>query len=507
MRAKRAHRRDEQVQKAMAASMAPPLGRRYGKHCTSRTRASWRDSCQGFLDQKTNLFGYMGCDFRTSFSNDSTESGSTIWLRFWGRLFDYTKHAIQIPDPFFSSWSFFSWSQATAVWRWSNFLHEHVPPGEVAVCVNLDETNIKLYQKAGPGVLMEVARKKKQTAVSLTHHAKKGDLRGSFTHVGMICDDPELQPLLPQHIFLHRNQISETDFEAAQGATAPNVILHRSDRTWITSELMKVVLKSLADAINAKKTGRRILLSLDTYRAHISQTVWRSAAAHGIFMFVVPAQLTWCLQPCDTHVFAMFKDYLSRTCQELAINQGGGSLTVVLLLQALNTTVLNILNNKTWRKAFDDLGYRGTQRWISTRAMAKLEIANRPTVGACIPTLQQLQYCWPRGSIIPIGDVFSGVLRCQEPHAPGPHAILAPPPQPVLSDPIPSSHNCLGASACGPAEASSVSASQPCRRASSQHLPLRLPSTARLPAARPSPPPTPLPRPMLASLPPQPPHR
>ena len=124
-------------------------------------------------------------------------------------------------------------------------------------------------------------QKEENTAASLTYHAKKGDLRGSFTHVGMICDDPDLQPLLPQHIFLHRNQISEVDFAAAQVAAATNAILHRSEQTWITSELMKIVLKSPADAIKAKETGRRILLSLDAFRAHFSQTVWRSAAAHG----------------------------------------------------------------------------------------------------------------------------------------------------------------------------------------------------------------------------------
>ena len=375
------------------------------------------------------------------------------------------------------------------------------------MCVNLDETNIKLYQRAGPGILMDVARKRKNTAASLTYHAKKGELRGSFTHVGMICDDPDLQPLLPQHIFLHRNQISEVEFAAAQVAAATNVILHRSEQTWVTSELMKIVLKSLADAIKTKETGRRILLSLDTFRAHISQPVWRSAAAHGIFMFVVPAQLTWCLQPCDTHVFAMFKDHLSKTCQELTIHEGGGTLSVFLLLKALSNTVLNVLNHKTWRKAFDDLGYRGTQRWLSKRAMEKLEIPLRPTIDMSIPTLQQLQYCWPRGSIIPIADVFSGVLRCQGPDVPRTHGVGPQLPQPLLSAPVPNSHTCPIAPGPSPSAASHISTREPCRRNSSQNLPLRLPSSARLPPARPSPPPVPLPRPMLAPLPPPPPHQ
>ena len=147
--------------------------------------------------------------------------------------------------------------------------------------VNRDEANIRLHQRAGPGILRGVARERKNVAESMAHRPKTGDFKGSFTRVSITCDNPDLQPLLPQHIFLHRNQILEVDYEVAQGAAARNVILRRSVRTGVTSDLMKIVLKSPADAIKAKETGRRILLSLDAFRAHFSQTVWRSAAAHG----------------------------------------------------------------------------------------------------------------------------------------------------------------------------------------------------------------------------------
>ena len=147
--------------------------------------------------------------------------------------------------------------------------------------VNRDEANIRLHQRAGPGILRGVARERKNVAESMAHRPKTGDFKGSFTRVSITCDSPDLQPLLPQHIFLHRNQILEVDYEVAQGAAARNVILRRSVRTGVTSDLMKIVLKSPADAIKAKETGRRILLSLDAFRAHFSQTVWRSAAAHG----------------------------------------------------------------------------------------------------------------------------------------------------------------------------------------------------------------------------------
>ena len=55
-------------------------------------------------------------------------------------------------------------------------------------------------------------------------------------------------------------------------------------------------------------------------------------------------------------------------------------------------------------------------RWKTTDPMG-------PTIDVSLPTLQQLHHCWPRGSIIPIAEVFSRVLRRQESNVPRPRPI------------------------------------------------------------------------------------
>ena len=259
--------------------------------------------------------------------------------------------------------------QATAVWQWANFLHAHIPPHERAVVVNMDETSIRLYQKPGHGYMVKVARKQKRSAKGLTNNVTKGQLLGTFTHVAMICDDADLQPHLPQFLFINRTQISQAEFDSIQSHWLPNVHPHRVVNPWMTDEKMKMVLKGLADAIAAHSQNRRVVLCADAHKTHIATSTWQSAAAHRFFYFIVPPKLTWAWQPCDTHLFALFKDKLSTTCQQLAIANGRRRWDILLLLKGLNTSIDNVLNKRSWRKAFDDLGYRGNQINVSTRVL------------------------------------------------------------------------------------------------------------------------------------------
>jgi len=313
--------------------------------------------------------------------------------------------------PFFTPGHKFSHPKAKAVWNWSNFVHGHIPPTETAVVVNMDETSIRLYQKPGHGYMVKVARKQKRSAKSLTINVPKGQLRGTFTHVAMICDDDGLQPHLPQFLFINRDQISQTEFDSMQQEWHPNVRAHRVVNPWMTNDKMKIVLKGLADAIAAKSERRRVVLCADAHKTHIAASTWQSAAAHRFFYFIIPPKLTWALQPCDTHLFAIFKNRLSTTCQQLAIANGRRRWDITLLLKALNTTIGDVLNKRSWRKAFDDLGYRGNQQDVSKRVLEKVDLIERPEVPNDIPALETLMSCFPLRASIPIGHVFSAVLQ------------------------------------------------------------------------------------------------
>ncbi len=225
----------------------------------------------------------------------------------------------------------------------------------------MDETSIRLYQKTGPGFLVQVARKHKRSAKGLSANVNKGTLRGAFTHMAMVCDDEDLQKSLPQVVFMNKAFISQTDFDSVTATLLPDVRAHRVDNPWTTNDKMKIILKELADAMKRLTPGRRVVLSAGGYKAHIATSTWAAAAPHGFFYFIVPPKLTWASQPCDTHVFATFKNHLSTTCQGLATDNGTPGLDTVSLMKALNTTIGDTLNQKSWRRAFSDLGFRGSQ--------------------------------------------------------------------------------------------------------------------------------------------------
>lgn len=287
-------------------------------------------------------------------------------------------------------------------------------PGKGAVIVNFDETSIRLHQKIGPGFLVKLAREQKRLG-KLTQDVSKGQLLGTFNHVAMICSDLQLQPHLPQFIFMNKSHISLEQFDSIKTELLPNIHPYRVDNPWMTAEKMKLVMKALADTAKQHTPGKRILLCGDTYKAHSTRGTWAAAAAHGIFYFMVPPKLTWALQPCDTHVFAMFKNKLSKTCQRLAIANGAGSVDVLNLIRALNETIDEIINKRCWRKAFSDVGLLDNQRLVSARTRRNLDFENvdRLSPPPGVPTLSELTCCFPQRTDIPIGHVFSAVLRAE----------------------------------------------------------------------------------------------
>jgi hypothetical protein len=291
------------------------------------------------------------------------------------------------------------------------FLHARVPPGETAAVVNLDETSIRLYQDAGPGFVVEVARKQRRTNKSMNKDVTKGQLRRSFTLIAMITSDGTLQQHLPQIAFINACHIAQDVFNGIVKDMLPNVHVFRVNNSWTTVDKMKRVLGLLNTAVKNQGHHRRILLCADTYKAHMSDSVFMSAAKHGIFYFTVPPKMTWALQPCDTHVFATFKHHLAVASQRISLSTASGKLTMEGLLTAMNETIRLVLNERSWSKAFIDVGLTGSQANLSHGLMESLSFDVAPGVGTNIPTLHQLQACFPKGWNIAIGWLFAAAVQ------------------------------------------------------------------------------------------------
>ena len=267
-------------------------------------------------------------------------------------------------------------SEATAVWHWCNFLHDQIQDNKKPLRVNMDETSVRMYPVMRAGSVAYVARLEKRTPRSLTTNVTRGQMRGSMSLVCFVCDDAEVQKTLPQ-ILLVKKQFAPAHMLAARmAAVQPPLAVWVVDNSWMTAEMMNKVLTHLSTCLQGWAATHQIILSADAYRSHIAPKVWRRAAALKIMMFVIPAKMTWALQPCDTHVFAKMKHYLACEVQAEIIKAADIKLSVLMVVVAVNRAVRQVVTMGNWRMAFWDLGLTGVQACISETCLQKLEIGN-----------------------------------------------------------------------------------------------------------------------------------
>jgi hypothetical protein len=229
-------------------------------------------------------------------------------------------------------------AQATAVWQWSNFLHAQVPNGKIVLRINMDETSIKLHQTARGGHMTWKAVLLKRSALSLTKNVTRGEMRSSFTHVAFICDDVNIQRKLPQIFLVGERHISVADAERVHQELAPNIHVWRVKKAWVNSLLMQEIVKLLARTLDEHRSTHQCILYADVFRAHLTPPVLRCVTNASIFYCLVPSKLTWALQPCDTHMFATFKAFLSNFCVEHASERDDGKMTTVDILWCVAAT-------------------------------------------------------------------------------------------------------------------------------------------------------------------------
>ena len=300
----------------------------------------------------------------------------------------------------------FAICQASAVWRWSNFLHKQTAPNKIPLRINMDETSVRLFPVMRAGNVTHAARMQKRSPKSLTANVTRGQMRGSMSLVCFVCDDPAIQKSLPQILLVKKQFAPRYSLASIAELVQAPLTVWVVDNSWMTTEMMKRVLDHLRTSLNAWKDTHQIILSADAFRAHISAPVWQRAAALDIMFLIIPAKMTWALQPCDTHVFAQLKHYIAAEVQTELVKTVDGKPTILLLISAVSRAVRQVVTLGNWRMSFWDLGLTGLQACLSETCLQKLEMAGRPRIPSSLPTLAELLEVFPGRSNLPIDDMF-----------------------------------------------------------------------------------------------------
>jgi hypothetical protein len=151
---------------------------------------------------------------------------------------------------------------------------------------------------------------------------------------------------------------------------------------WVTNENMPTILTLLRRAIRRQRPHAEVVIVMDSASQHTSDAVLRHTSLISVHLVLVPAGLTWLLQPLDTHVFATLKRVLASLQQQARAARLPGPLPPGLWLDILREAVLDVLVRRDWSASFaangltgDSMGLRGR---ISSLLGASLPLPMTP---------------------------------------------------------------------------------------------------------------------------------
>ena len=286
--------------------------------------------------------------------------------------------------------------KAVAAWQHYNYLVGCVHGAKRVLRLNLDETSLCFFQGNRKGNVF-ISKKEPSAAQRVSLSTK----RTFLSHIGIICDDPLIQPVLPQVILGNTRTIPAGQFEALRAGCASNVFLERENSAWNNGRVMRRVLRYLRRALGPYMGHVQPILIMDAHGCHTTADVIAQCRVLGIWPVVVPAKLTWLLQPLDTHGFAAFKAALRKCFQSARIRSLNGVLDLAGFLRCVEQAVREVFQGRLWGPAFDGDGFGNQQADVSRRVQTALELLAPPVVPSTRPTMVQLRSVFPRGVVVP----------------------------------------------------------------------------------------------------------
>ena len=286
------------------------------------------------------------------------------------------------------------------MWSWTNWLAAKATESDKELLLlNLDETSVPMTFTHADGNVMLQDPIKNWTKAPRQRVAR-GLTRANFTHVGIICNDPAIQPRLPQVLFVSEKLLTATTFAAIQAQLPDNVYVKRLPKGWNNRHEHAIIIRLLGMILAPICCDRsQPLLMFDAAMIHLADEVMNELAAANIWFCLIPARLTWLLQPLDTHGFAKYKRHLKRSYQDTLLDSPQGNNAERMILLVVDT-IRAVLQGNRWDNAFRRNGLAGNQTHVSTFIKRNLEFEILPPYPAMPPTPDVLRLCWPRNRTI-----------------------------------------------------------------------------------------------------------
>ena len=220
-----------------------------------------------------------------------------------------------------------------------------------------------------------------------------------------------MQKKLPQ-ILLVRSQALDADTcERLERESKSNIKIIRMNRAWATETAIKEAFILLRVALFEFRLTHEFIIYTDAFRSHLTKGVWRCAGASRVQYCIIPALLTWALQPCDTHAIGGYKRVLLLLWSRRYSHNSRLAMSLAEVICCIDTATITYLETERWCNAFNHVGLVGHQELVSWNTLDKLGFADVPPTTKSLPTLKHLMDIFPAGSILPLDDMFLYTLQ------------------------------------------------------------------------------------------------
>ena len=273
---------------------------------------------------------------------------------------------------------------------------------------------LHLFQGASKGTVIASKKRKRDGPVQ---RVKSATRRTYLTHAAFICDNPLYQKYLPQVVIGNEHTLLVRDMPGLWGDCPGHFTLIRQKSAWNNGKLMCTMVEKLGVALAPFAAQVQPILLMDAAKLHWVSAVMNTCGRKGVWPMLVPARLTWLLQPCDTHMFFKYKLHLKKAYQRRRSEAMiGGALGVKDLLGCVYAASEHVVADITgWKQAFLDDGYGARQTQLSAFRRRHLELEASPEVGDHKPSVDQVKLCFPQNQTVP---TMSQLFRCSAMPAP-----------------------------------------------------------------------------------------
>jgi hypothetical protein len=240
--------------------------------------------------------------------------------------------------------------------------------GKTILRVNVDETALTLGFAGHSGTLKQ--RNKHEPCLV----QDIAPTRGTFSNIAFICDDTEVQVVLPQIIVGNESLLPQKVLDDLNDQLPNNVYLCREKSGWITAAMFAVALRWLARATQHLSETHLLVVLLDCAPIHLHELVWQEARKLNIALCLIPNGCTWLLQPLDTHVFRKYKAYIRQEYNRQQAVSQRHKVPVGDLILMVCQAIRFVLQGFSWAMSFDNNGYSQNGRRVSDRVLTSLRL-------------------------------------------------------------------------------------------------------------------------------------